>query len=157
MKFKGKKTGPETPHLAEIRELLEDATEVPRVDMVRFIVCAASDDLIRATNSTEDLEIPLLIILGLSSISDTGSAGNYVCDSSKEMADWATTLRVCFAAEELRRRNLARSIVYPKNPFSAHEEESKSSAQYKVVAEIPADLSDRARGILTLARRIDQN
>jgi hypothetical protein len=157
VKFKGRKTVGEGSHFAEIRELAEDVTEVPSVDMVRFVVCAASDSLVREINSTEDLQLVVLIIIMLRSVSLTGSPDNEVGDTSREIAPWATILRICFATEELRRRNLARAIVYPKNLFSPDEEESKSSAQYNVAEEIADDLSDGARKILIAARRRDLN
>jgi hypothetical protein len=157
VKFKGRKTAAEVPHLAEIRELLEDVTEVSSADMVRFVVCAASDHLVQEINSTEDLQIVVLMIIMLRSVSLTGSPDNEVGDTSGDIAAWATTLRVCFATEELRRRNLARGIVYPKNLFSLDEEESKSAAQYNVAEEIPQDLSDGARRILMAARRRELN
>lgn len=157
MKFKGKKTVGEVPHLAEIRELLEDVTEVSSVDMVRFVVCAASDDLVREINSTEDLQILVLMIIMLRGVKLTGSPKGSVAAADRDIAAWATTLRVCFATEELRRRSLASGVVYPKNLFSDDEEERKSSARYNLVDEIPEDLSEGARSILTEARHLDLN
>src|SRR5580704_5355932 len=101
------------------------------------MVCAASDDLVRAINSREDVELILLIGIGLKSVYETGFGNRTLCGQ----------LRMLVAFEDLRRRRFARNVKYPANLFSGESvSDDSGAAQFDVTSEIPCDLTERASG-----------